>query len=84
MLLEVAFALTPRERRIVVIYVRNFACVCIIYSNPHLCRNTLMPVLVHWGSFSLDILFLITNHLSALVKDSLEYQILYCGFSRYW
>ena len=83
MLLEVAFASTPRERRIVVIYVRNLTHMHIIYSNAHVYRNTLMPVLVLWDSFSLDISFLITNHHSALTKDSLEYQILYCGFSRY-
>ena len=83
MLLEVAFASTPRERRIVVIYVRNFTRMCIMYSNAHECRNTSMPVLALWDSFSLDFLFLITIRLIAMKKDFLEYQNLYCGFSRY-
>jgi len=83
MLLEIAFAETPRERRMVVIYVRQKDIVSSFYLATFAGRNMSMLLEALLGFSLLDlIVFLITSHRCVFVQNFSTYPILCCGFLR--
>lgn len=72
MLLEVAFADTPKERRMIVIYVRKIVTRNHILLDYFTGRNILMLLVVLLGFSLLDLMvFLVTSHHSVFVLNFL-------------